>query len=90
MPRHAGGAIALASHVLPIAFGGLLFSKLFARSADPAAALGSNLVGAIFGGVLEYLSMLTGMRLLIVVAAALYAAAVVTSAARRLPQSPPC
>lgn len=90
MPRHSGGAIALAIHVLPIAFGGLLFSKLFARSDDPAAALGSNLVGAIFGGVLEYLSMLTGMRLLIVVAAALYAGAVATSSARRPRQSPPC
>ena len=89
MPRHAGGAIALAIHVLPIAFGGILFSTLLAGSVDPAASLGSNLVGAIFGGALEYLSMLTGMRLLIVATAALYAMAVATSA-RRPRQSPPC
>jgi hypothetical protein len=35
-------------------------------------AFGANLLGAIVGGVLEYLSLITGFRFLLVVVAVLY------------------
>jgi Spermine/spermidine synthase domain len=60
---------------LPVGIAGLLFSQLLARSEHPDAALGSNLLGTVLGGCLEYLSVLTGLRALTLVALALYAAA---------------
>jgi hypothetical protein len=38
-------------------------------------AFGANLLGAMVGGVLEYVSLITGYRALLIVVAALYAAA---------------
>lgn len=67
----AGGVL----NGLPIGFAGVVFSLLLARSADAAAALGSNLLGAVLGGALEYLSMLVGLRALALLALVLYLAA---------------
>jgi SAM-dependent methyltransferase len=47
---------------LPVGFAGLIVPMLLARSAQPTAALGSNLLGAVLGGCLEYYSMLGGLR----------------------------
>jgi SAM-dependent methyltransferase len=69
----AGGIVA----GLPIACAGVLVSMRLARSRDPAAALGSNLLGAVVGGCLEYLSMVFGLRALALLAFALYLAAAV-------------
>ena len=57
---------------LPISIAGLLFPLLFARSRDPQAAFGSNLLGAIAGGVTEYLTMLAGISSLTIAAAVFY------------------
>jgi hypothetical protein len=54
---------------------GLLFSQLLARAPHADAALGSNLLGTVLGGCLEYLSVFTGLRALTLIAIALYAAA---------------
>ena len=66
----AGGLV----NGLPIAFAGVIFSTLFSRSASPALSLGSNLLGAMLGGCIEYLSMFVGLRALALVALAIYAA----------------
>jgi len=60
---------------LPVGIAGLLFSQLLARSSHPDAALGSNLLGTVLGGCLEYLSVFVGLRALTLVALALYAGA---------------
>jgi SAM-dependent methyltransferase len=57
---------------LPIGVAGLIFPALFARAADAQAAFGSNLLGAIVGGVLEYFTMILGINSLTLTAAALY------------------
>lgn len=57
---------------LPVGIAGLLFSQLLARSENADAALGSNLLGTVLGGCLEYLSVLVGLRALTLVALALY------------------
>ncbi|MEO6325628.1 MAG: hypothetical protein ABIT01_12685 [Thermoanaerobaculia bacterium] len=59
-------------NALPVGFAGIIFSSLLKRSSDPASALGSNLVGAIVGGCLEYVSMFTGLRALSLLAIAIY------------------
>ena len=64
----AGGII----NGLPIAFAGVIFSSIFSHSANAPASLGSNLLGAMVGGCLEYLSMMIGLRSLALLALAIY------------------
>lgn len=59
----------------PVYFAAVCFSRLFARSTVTGYALGMNLVGAMFGGVLEYCSMVTGMRAVWLLAMGIYACA---------------
>lgn len=64
---------------LPLFFAGLAFSTELKRSSSVAVALGSNLLGAMLGGCLEYNAMYFGYRSLYVLAMAVYAAALITS-----------
>jgi hypothetical protein len=59
-------------YALPVAFAGVVFSSLLRRSGNPAGALGSNLLGAMVGGALEYFSILVGLRSLALMALVLY------------------
>jgi hypothetical protein len=58
---------------LPVFFSGLIFAHSFKRTDDPAGALGANVLGGVLGGVLEYLSMVMGLRFLFVLIAGFYA-----------------
>lgn len=58
---------------------GLVFARAFARTAAPGAALGANVLGAVVGGLAEYLSILVGISGLGMVAAAVYLAAWATA-----------
>jgi spermidine synthase len=60
---------------LPVFFAGIIFIRSFAMEGFRSEALGSNLLGALCGGMLESLSMWTGIRSLLVIAGLLYAAA---------------
>ena len=57
---------------LPVYFSGICFSTLFEQERNMGSALGLNLVGAMVGGLLEYLSMLFGMRSIWLLAALVY------------------
>ena len=59
-------------------FSGLVFSTLLARTGNVSAAMASNLLGAMCGGLLEYNSMYFGFRFLYWIAIGLYAVAWVT------------
>jgi len=59
---------------LPIFFAGIVFIRSFALEGFSSEALGSNLLGALAGGLLESLSMWTGIRSLLIVAGLLYLA----------------
>jgi SAM-dependent methyltransferase len=60
----------------PILFAGLIFIRSFVACTDRARALGSNLIGALAGGLLEVLSFLTGIRALVLLVALFYLLAV--------------
>ena len=60
---------------LPIGFAGVIVSTRLQKTAKPAASLGSNLLGAVLGGCLEYMSMWTGLRALVLLAGLFYALA---------------
>ena len=62
----------------PVFCAGLLFSSSFKRSSSTAADFGANLLGAIVGGVGEYLSLLAGYQFLLVLVALCYVVAIVT------------
>jgi hypothetical protein len=62
----------------PVLCAGLLFGSAIARSTSLARDYGTNLLGAMAGGVAEYLSLLTGYRSLILVIAVCYVGALAT------------
>jgi SAM-dependent methyltransferase len=64
---------------LPVFCAGVCFSTLFARQQRTGYALGINLVGAMAGGMVEYLSMLIGMRQVWLLIILVYAAALICS-----------
>jgi hypothetical protein len=68
----------------PVFFANLVFTYSFRDTKAADMAFASNLLGAMLGGVLEYLALLTGYQLLIVVVAGLYAVAYVLAARARL------
>jgi len=68
------GSFAAIIFAIPVFFAGLLFASEF-RSADSAAALGANMLGAVVGGLLENLSLIVGIKALLVAAALLYSLA---------------
>jgi hypothetical protein len=57
---------------LPIYLANVAFSQRFRQSDDSQAAFAANLLGAIVGGCLEYLVLVTGYRNLLIVVAATY------------------
>ena len=68
----------------PILCAGLLFGSAIKHSTSLARDYGTNLPGAMVGGVAEYLSLATGFRFLLLVVAAFYVAAVLSRRARSL------
>ncbi|MFJ4525599.1 spermidine synthase [Streptomyces sp. NPDC088810] len=56
----------------PIFCANLIFSDRLALAQDPTAAFGANLLGALTGGALEYLALVTGYQALLLVVATLY------------------
>jgi hypothetical protein len=59
----------------PIFLANVAFAKRFASEADSPSAFAVNLLGALLGGCLEYLALLTGYRNLLLVVLAMYALA---------------
>jgi hypothetical protein len=61
----------------PVFLANLVFAQRFKSVGSSTTAFGASLLGAIVGGVLEYLSLITGFRFLLVVVAVLYGLAFV-------------
>ena len=79
---------ALAVLGMPVFFAGIVFIRSFAGAGFQGTALGSNLFGALVGGLLESLSMWTGIRSLLIVAGLFYLASWLALRARKsLPET---
>jgi len=65
----------------PIFVANLVFAQRFRDVGKSNVAFGANLLGAMVGGVLEYLALLTGYQTLLLVVAGLYLAAFVAGRA---------
>ena len=62
----------------PIVCAGLLFGSAIKRSTSLPRDYGTNLLGAMVGGVAEYLSLVTGFRALLLIVAAFYVGALLS------------
>ena len=62
---------------LPLFFAGVIFGESLRRAGEAAGPLASNLSGSVVGGVLEYGSLLWGIKSLYVLAAAIYVGAMI-------------
>jgi SAM-dependent methyltransferase len=72
------GWVAVVLLCLPLFFAAIIFARAIQRETRPSAALGSNLLGALAGGILEYSSMAVGFHPLYLFALGLYAVAWIT------------
>jgi hypothetical protein len=76
VPRFlAGCALAFA----PIFLANLIFAQRFSGVETAGAAFAANLLGAMVGGALEYVALITGYRFLLIVIGVLYGLAFLTS-----------
>ena len=64
---------------LPLFFAGVIFSEALRRAKETAQPLASNLSGAVIGGMLEYGSILWGIKSLYLIAAVVYLGAWISS-----------
>jgi hypothetical protein len=62
----------------PVFCGNLIFANRFKDVGSSTIAFGTNLLGAMIGGILEYGALAVGYRSLLIAVAGLYALALVT------------
>lgn len=63
---------------LPLLFSGIVFVRAFAATRDRDLALGANLLGALFGALLQSLSFLIGIKSLLLIVALMYGMAMLS------------
>ena len=68
---------------LPLFFAGIIFASSFKKASDITGVFGFNLLGAIIGGLCEYISMWSGFNFLYLVAMVMYSASLLSL---RVPQ----
>ena len=71
----ARGLIGGGVTALPVLFSSLIFAKMFQQTSAAANALGSNILGGLFGGALEAFSIFFGIKAMALLAIAVYGAA---------------
>jgi len=64
--------VAVVLAFIPIMAANIIFAKRFDSTTEPTVAFGTNLLGGMFGGCLEYLALATGYRSLLIVCGAVY------------------
>ncbi len=67
--------IAVAIAFAPVFLANLVFAQRFRDVGSSTVAFGANLLGAMVGGLLEYMSLIVGYRMLLVAVAVLYGCA---------------
>ena len=82
LPLIARLVAAVALAFAPIYLANVAFAKRFSHTDDSRAAFAVNVLGAMVGGCLEYVALLTGYRALLILAGLLYLAAFVLTPRR--------
>jgi hypothetical protein len=76
-PAELRYALAAAIAFAPVFFANLVFTYSFRDTASADMSFASNLLGAMVGGALEYVALVTGFQPLLLIVAGLYATAFV-------------
>lgn len=71
---------------LPVFFGGIIFTNMFAKSKNKAIAFGSNFLGSVLGGFAEMLSFLFGIHSLLYIVIIFYTLGFAISKFIKLPK----
>ena len=53
-------------------FSGIIFTSSFSSASNKSNALGANLIGALFGALLQSITFITGIKALLLVVVVLY------------------
>ncbi|HKM90580.1 MAG TPA: methyltransferase domain-containing protein [Candidatus Acidoferrales bacterium] len=69
---HAAGTLLAAAYCVPICFAGVIFAETFRKCRNKSAAFGSNMIGAVAGGLAQNFSFVFGLKALLLLAAAFY------------------
>jgi spermidine synthase len=72
LPGWGKVAVSCAVIFVPIFFAGIVFGTSFRDSTQPDVDFGSNIAGAILGGLAENLSLMVGFNYLLIIALAFY------------------
>ncbi len=88
MPLPAAQLAGVFLVALPVFFSGVVFTISIQEATDVPGALGSNLLGAVFGGFLEYANLSWGIRSLSLLAILLYAVSALAMKARSAKGTP--
>lgn len=75
LPTVLRAVTAIVIAFLPIFAANVIFAKRFVGTEHPTIAFATNLLGAMLGGTLEYVSLAYGYRVLLIIAALLYVSA---------------
>jgi hypothetical protein len=66
------GFILAAAYCVPLFLAGVIFTETFRRYEDKSSAFGSNIVGAVAGGLAQNLSFIIGLKALLLLAGLFY------------------
>jgi len=66
------GLILAAAYCVPMFFAGVIFTETFRRFANKSSGFGSNIMGAVAGGLAQNLSFIVGLKALLLLAALFY------------------
>jgi len=69
------GILLAGAYCLPVFFSGVIFAGTFRRTENKSSAFGSNILGAVAGGLTQNVSFLIGLKALLLLAAGFYALA---------------
>jgi len=66
------GTLLAAAYGFPIFFAGIIFTESFRRCEDKSGSFGSNIVGAVAGGLAQNVSFVIGLKALLLLAGVFY------------------
>jgi spermidine synthase len=66
------GIMLAVAYSVPLFFAGIIFAATFRGAANKSGAFGSNIIGAVAGGLAQNLSFVVGLKALLLLAAAFY------------------
>ena len=66
------GILLAAAYCFPVFFAGIIFAESFRRSENKSGSFGSNIVGAVAGGLAQNVSFVIGLKALLILAIVFY------------------